>query len=294
MTGLLLWLSKRKAFTALLAAGYFAAAVFPHKEVSRVFDWMAEAFSFKVYNSALFAIFFSLMIVLWLFILKKIRDGEQRRAKVASWLFTAALVIASYEVLIVASVEAIHFIQYAFLVIPVFALTLRFGDTVFWVTLMGALDEAYQYFVLYTDNREVYLDFNDIVLNLIGAGIGVVVIFTLSDAAAFACFHESDSRGSSKTPLLVTASLLLAGLLLVSGGMLTLYPKADASEAQITLSHKPAPSQFWEKPKKGKPFHILHPAEGIVLAALLIPCYSFMDRVRQSPRTVHSWKTTGL
>lgn len=66
-------------------------------------------------------------------------------------------------------------------------------------------------------------------------------------------------------------------------GMLTSYPKADASEPQITLSRKPAPSQFWEKPKKGKSFHILHPAEGIVLAVLLIPCYSFMDRVTQPP-----------
>lgn len=78
--------------------------------------------------------------------------------------------------------EAIHFIQYAFLAIPVFALTLRPSQTVFWAALMGALNEAYQYFVLYPDNREVYFDFDDIVLNLIRAGIGVVMIFTLSDA----------------------------------------------------------------------------------------------------------------
>jgi hypothetical protein len=37
------------------------------------------------------------------------------------------------------------------------------------------------------------------------------------------------------------------------GGVLTLYPKTDASEAQITLSRKPVPSQFWEKPKEGNP-----------------------------------------
>jgi VanZ family protein len=285
VTGLLLWLSKRRAFAALLVASYFAAVVFPHKEVSRIFEWMAEAFSFKVYNSALFAIFFSFMVVLWLFILKKIWGGEQRRAKVAFWLFTAALVIVSYEVLIVASVEAIHFIQYAFLAIPVFALTLRFGETVFWTTLMGALDEAYQYFLLYADNSEVYFDFNDVVLNLIGAGIGVVMIYTLSNAGAFASPEKLKCRGSERTSLLVAASLILAGLLLVVSGVVTLYPKADASEAQITLSRKPAPSQFWEKPKRGKPFHILHPVEGIVLAALLIPCYSFMDRVKQPPQT---------
>lgn len=287
MTGLLLWLSKRRIFAALLAAGYFAAVVFPHKEVSRVFDRMAESFSFKVYNSALFAIFFSVMLVLWIFILKKIWRNEQRRVKVAFCLFTASLLIASYQLLIVFSVEAIHFIQYAFLAIPVFALTLRFGQTVFWATLLGALDEAYQYFVLYADNREVYFDFNDIVLNLIGAGIGVVIIFTLSDAGAFASSKKINPRYINKNRLLVAASLLLAGLL-VAAGVLTLYPRADASEPKITLNRTPAPSQFWVRPKKGKPFHILHPAEGLVLAALLIPCYSFMDRIKQPSRADHS------
>ena len=284
MTGLLLWLSKRRALTALLAAGYFAAVVFPHKEVSRVFDWMAEALSFKVYNSALFAVLFSPMVVIGIYLLKKIKSGEQRFGKVVFLLFTAGLVVASYHLLIVYSVEAIHFIQYALLAIPVYALTLSFGKTVFWVTLMGALDEAYQYFVLYADNREVYFDFNDIVLNLIGAGIGVAIIHALSDAGTFVSPEKPNCQGRNRTPLLVAASLLLAGFLLVVSGVVTFYPVAAASEAQITLSRKPAPSLFWEKPKKGKPFHILHPVEGILLTTLLIPCYSFMDRVTRSPR----------
>lgn len=283
MTGLLLWLSRRRALGALLAVGYLSVLVFSHKEVSRVFDWMAEAFSFEVYNSALSAVFFSPMVVIWIYLLKKIKGGEQRLGKVVFLLFTAGLVVASYHLLIVYSVEAIHFIQYAFLAIPVYALTLSFGKTVFWVTLMGAADEAYQYFVLYADNREVYLDFNDIVLNLIGAGMGVVTIHTLSGAGAFVSPEKSNCRGRNRALLLVAASLLLAGLLLVVSGKVALYPVAAASEAQITLSRKPLPSQFWEDPKKGKPFHMLHPAEGLLLCAFLIPCYSLMDRTKRSP-----------
>jgi glycopeptide antibiotics resistance protein len=89
--------------------------------------------------------------------------------------------VGSYEVLIVFSVETIHFVQHALLAVPVFALTMSFGETVGWVTLMGAVDEAYQYFVLYAGNKTVYFDFNDIILNLVGTGIGVLMIYTLSD-----------------------------------------------------------------------------------------------------------------
>jgi len=110
------------------------------------------------------------------------------------------------------------------------------------------------------------------------------MIYTLSDVGSSLRLHKLNSRGSDRTPLFVAVSLLLAGLLLGISGAVTLYPKADASEARITLSRKPAPSLFWEKPKKGKPFHILHPVEGILLTTLLIPCYSFMDRVTRSPR----------
>jgi len=97
---------------------------------------MAEALSFKVYNSALFAILFSPMVSSDL-PPQEIKGGEQRFGKVVFLLFTAGLVVASYHLLIVYSVEAIHFIQYALLAIPVYALTLSFGKTVFWVTLMA-------------------------------------------------------------------------------------------------------------------------------------------------------------
>jgi hypothetical protein len=284
MTRLLLWLSGRRTFAALLAFVYFAGVVLPHRLVSGVFDRMAEVLSFPVYNDVLLAISVSLMVILSLFLLRAVRNGEDRKVQVVCWLFTAGLVVASYHLLIVFSVEAIHFIQYALLTLPVFALTLSFGRTVFWVTLLGAVDEAYQYFVLYADNREVYFDFNDIVLNLIGAGIGVMMIFTLSRARTASSRQELKSPDKNRAPLIVTASLLLAGIVLVAGGAVTFYPDASASETAITLSRKPAPSQFWEKPKKGKSFHILHPAEGILLISLLIPCYSLLDRVTQPAR----------
>lgn len=281
MDRLILRLSRRRLFTALLAAGYFAAVVLSHKEVSRVFDWLREALSFEVYDSTMLTAGLFVGVLFALFILIKIKEGGGRRVKAASWLLTAALVGASYEVLIVFSVEVIHFIQYALLALPVFALTLRYGETVFWATLLGAVDEAYQYFVLYADNKEVYFDFNDIVLNLVGAGIGVLIIYTLSDTKA-ASF--SGPAGSGKTrkraPFVAAAFLLLICLSMFVTGAVKFYPEEGASGAPIVLSRKPAPSRFWEEPKMGKSFHILHPFEGVLLASFLIPWYSLMDRRR--------------
>jgi VanZ family protein len=97
--------------------------------------------------------------------------------------------------LVVFNVENIHFPQYAVLTLTIFALFKHFGATVFWVTLSGVFDEGYQYFVLYRNNNIVYLDFNDIVLNLIGAGIGVALIYTLSDLKSESlAFHANSSR----------------------------------------------------------------------------------------------------
>lgn len=271
---------ERKLFAAITAGLYFAAVVLGHHEVSRIVEWMNEKLSFKVSNNLMLYISILITLIFGVLMVIRIRNGEHKQFQIASWLFTAALVVVSYKMLIVVNVEAIHYLQYALLTVPVFALVTRYGETVFWVTFLGALDEAYQYFVLYPHRKEFYFDFNDIVLNQVGAGIGVALVYTLLDAKSNRFkFDLRPRRKWHRSPaFLVTAIISFGVFALYATGLLRFYPGPDAMDALIVLSRVPAQAGFWVEPAVGKTYHILSPLEGVVLAAVIMACYSLLDR----------------
>lgn len=279
MERLLLWFSERKLLSFMLTGAYFFAVVLGHKKVSEVFDLLKEKLSFRVYDRAMLSLGLLLMAIVLFFVFNSIRNSKRRPALIGCTVFTGALLVLSYELFIVFSVEGIHYIQYALLALPVFALTLSFGKTVFWVTVLGAIDEGYQYFVLYADNKEVYYDFNDIILNLAGAGIGVLIILTAHGPESGTAFRWKGPAGKWMDPVtLLTGCLFLGGFFLYMTGLLRFYKEADVSTALIVLSRKPAPIDFLTIPAVGKPFHILHPVEGIIMASVLTAGYFLMDK----------------
>ena len=278
MDRLITWLSERKLFTVIVACAYLTVVILFHKEVSALSDWVTAKLSFKLYNDLIFLISLVMLVVFEAFVLIRIIKGEQRLLKLIYWILTTFLVVLSYQTLIVFNVEIIHFPQYAILALPVFALLRTFGETVFWVTLLGALDEAFQYFILHP---ETSFDFNDIILNLIGAGIGVVLISILcSPKVRPQTLHKNRSRKLNRTLIFaITAWILLGGVSLYAAGILRFSPDANTPNALIVLRSQPPPTQFWTVLGRGKPYHQLHPMGGIFFSGVLIGCYSLMDYV---------------
>jgi len=235
MDRLIQWLRQHRVLTAAAAGLYFAAVVLLHEEVSKVSIWLQNRLSLRC--------------------------------------FTAFLVGASYNTLLVANLESIHYPQYALLAVPVFALTTSFGQTVLAITLLGAVDEAYQFFVL--ENWK-YFDFNDIILNLVGGGIGVLLVFTFSTRRPAA--RTRRLWRLVRSPLfLATFLVVAAGFLLYLLGLLKLYPGPDAAGAWIVLSKVASSDAFWITLPWGRKYHVLTPIEGLVLAGVLTGCYAFMD-----------------
>ena len=73
----------------------------------------------------------------------------------AIWMYlalTLALIVLCINLLMVVNVEMIHFVQYAIFAFLIFPLTQNYQLTLFYATIFGAIDEAYQYLVclLYT------------------------------------------------------------------------------------------------------------------------------------------------
>ena len=74
-------------------------------------------------------------------------------------------------------------------------------------------------------------------------------------------------------------SILFGGISLYAADILKLYPEPNTPNALIILRSQPPPTQFWTILTRGKPYHQLHPIEGIFVSAVLIVCYSFLDHV---------------
>lgn len=273
MDQLILWLYKRKAFTIIIAALYYSAVVRFHEEVSIVSVWLQKLLSLRLYNK-LISIFGILAVAgLSVLIFRNIIYRDRKGLKMFYLFLTLVLVGISYNTLLVVNVESIHYVQYALLALPVFALTISFGETVLIVTLLGAIDEAHQHFIL---RNWKYLDFNDIILNLVGAAIGVLIIYILFNAKAFPGLHRK--RTLRRSPFLIITFVFLAVCVIwYLAGILRFYPGADASKALIVLSNIPRSAKFWISFEWGKTYHILTPLEGLFLSAALIACYAFMD-----------------
>lgn len=275
-------MQRHKPLTASFAAIYFILTVLLHEQVSRISVWLEKSLTLRVYNGIVAGLGIIFLTALSVYIIRKISKATERTHMAVYLFITLILILIYHRTLLVVNAEYIHIPQYAVLSIPVFALTRRFGSTVFWITLLGAIDEAYQYFMLYPTWK--YFDFNDVVLNLLGGGIGVILIYTLvnpytlpDDAKPYA------QRGWMKSPsLLAAASILFLTSILYISGYIQLYPDAKASKAKILLSRTPPQKVFWVRLDWGKYYHILTPVEGIVLSGLLTGLYSMIDyRIRR-------------
>jgi hypothetical protein len=182
----------------------------------------------------------------------------------------------------------IHFPQYIFLAILIFPLVMRYGETVFWATLLGVIDEAYQYFYL-APQRTAYFDFNDIILNLLGAALGVLLIFG-SGITPRACNYAKWYA----SPVFRTLAVLMIGItVLFQTPLLNMYLPADGASVGAVLV-KTKPTGFWEQvPHLNDKFHIVRPLEGIILVILLLLLYYTMDiAARRWPGTRKEVKLT--
>lgn len=273
MDSVILWMRRRKGITLVASLIYFAAVVLLHEEVSKVSVWLQKSLTLALYNTVITVFSVSVVVFLLLYSLLKLRQSERTVLRVVYLFFTFICAAVSYNTLIVSNVEAIHFPQYAFLVVPAFALTGSYSETLLSVSLLGAFDEAYQYFIF---KNWTYFDFNDILLNVIGGCIGVAFLYTVLGARSLS---REKPRSLIKSPVFaITAGIFMTAAVLSAGGLLQLYPSQHGRDALILLSKKPPPESFWITFKWGKRYHVLSAVEGIALCAGLIGLYAFIDR----------------
>lgn len=288
------WGASHRATLAVIVAVYFVVNVLTHDKVQAVALALIDRLTIRGANLAVAAVgtLVALVALPWLAV--RIRRGALAGIKAFYVTATVLLVLASGSLLFAINSESIHFVQYGLLALLLFPLVGRVGETIVLVTLLGAVDEGFQYWVLHR-NWGVYYDFNDVVLNLLGAAIGMMLLVVAAgpeDGSSLATDYSTSRmlRSGAFRTLgalgIVAAALLLSGLLAVDAA-------SDASAwAVLRREGSPNPRSFWIKPEWGRSYHILSPVEGVLTTVLLMAFYLPLDfMARWAPRPAASHAT---
>ncbi len=270
MTKILHWLGRNKVITVLLGIAVYFCIVTFHDEVTTVVIKIRNSLGLETFNRYLAYGFLVLLIFIIIIFFYQSLKSRQKILKAALSLIVSAMMVISFRLLMVYNIEAIHFVEYMLVAIILMPVVRSYGETVFWVTILGMLDEFFQYRFL-TPNFE-YFDFNDITLNLLGAGAGVLLIFVMNDNAI-----EIRRIKWYRSPAVLTGlGLLTVFFVLLLTQKISINP-VETPVTWFSINRKSLPDDFWTEAYPGRRFHILKPIEGIMVMILLFAGFSVLD-----------------
>ncbi len=276
------WLERRRRVALAAVVGYLLVTIACHEYVNNAVLWIQARATKRVWGQivtglSLFALAFFLYRLYHL-----ARTCNRRRELAVYAAVTATLAVTSYVTLFYANSEVVHFIQYGILALLVYPLIGRYLETILLTTLLGGLDEAVQYWIM-KPTENIPLDFNDIVLNLIGAGFGVVLAFALVERPGRdPCTRSYTAARLLRSPALLSwVVVLLVGFAAYATGWLRVHADPARPHAVILRRELP-PKTTWVRFDWGKVRYELMPGEGLLLLALLAALYAPMD-LRRSP-----------
>lgn len=261
---------------------YFLCVSLPHHPVSDLLDtYVIIPFGLSSVQAGVNVITAgtALVFVAALFALKRKKLPLNGRAA-AALLAAIGVMLLADRILIVNNIERIHYPQYA-----VLAILLRLSLSSDLLVLAassfaGVVDEFLQYVV--NPVRTNYLDFNDFVLNILGAALGLVIYSAaIKEGKLPISSYEKNFRIVFKMALGLVFGIV--ALAVVSGHVISYAEKRDPPEVFIDRGGKSLfvlsfeeHSEFWTTAVHGKRFHVLSPLEGIVTMTVLLSGYSYV------------------
>lgn len=266
------FLASRRALNVFLLVVYFGCVAHFHVEVGGFINGLFSNVSRTGYNNFVISVALISLGTLIYVILSDRKKILERDSLVTIALLNLVSIIYCFCILFVINIEAIHFVQYAlfaFLCLPIVKSNSR---VILIATIAGAMDELWQYLVL--DTRAMYFDFNDVLLDTIGAGLGLVLMkmFGVVSGSSPTLWYRRIEVISS-----VIIFIVLVGMWI--GGSFSIQPTSEGALSFFTL-FKEVPEGFWMVPAGPYArFHILRPIPGLILIAISCFIYGRLDRV---------------
>ncbi|MGB9601029.1 MAG: hypothetical protein ACPL7I_10790, partial [Myxococcota bacterium] len=159
---------------------FYLSSVIFHRRVNEFIDIFYKKYSFESTNRFfIFSLIIPLIVIIILFFYKALRSDKRSLIITLSLVITPLLLF--YYILFVSNVEAVHYFQYAIIAVMIFKISDNLLYSFVASTILGVVDEAYQYYVLYAGVKGLYLDYNDMLFNVHGAIIGLVFYLIVTE-----------------------------------------------------------------------------------------------------------------
>ena len=179
MKRVMTWLMANKRKTFFLTLIYFLLVILPHEWVGEKISALFSTHSRASYDLIIMSVFLFLLLFVGLAFWKRLSKHEERN-KLFFWLsLTIIFILIANKFLLVVNIEFVHYLQYAIGAILLFAMIGNYFVVLFVAFLISLFDEGYQYFYLTPDNTD-YFDFNDIIIDFLGAAFGLLLLKVLS------------------------------------------------------------------------------------------------------------------
>lgn len=287
------FLNRNGLLNIILVVTYFLLVVLPHNAFG---GWLMTTFKplgRDTFNLIIISIGGLGLMAYFGMIWNGIRKSRQRekeqllsnRNRVIGFLiFTILLVLLVVNTLLVINTEIAHFIQYAILAILLFPLYWDYTATLFWAVMMGFWDEAYQYWVL--NPQYNYFDFNDVILDLLGATLGLLLIAAydvtnVKRKGQKQSFFKRLSNYFKRQPTVLWGLIAFILFPIIAYGLdwLVVFPQEGGVEAPIQLIRNYNPA-FWQTVPKGFTFHVVKPLEGVLILTGLFIIYTGLGQYK--------------
>lgn len=252
---------------------YIALVITQHETVQGFLgpwaDWMGRPLFYNLMGIGASLLAIAITLCFWRWSALSVARQHLRFAMVTALVLT----IASFFLLTVNNAEVVHYPQYAILAVLLFPWFLSVGETVAWCSLVGLLDEAYQYFVLHP-TWGVPWDFNDVTLDICGAGLGALFI-----ASRYQATPRIGGLWWNRTGLLFVTASVSTLPILVALNKVQLYENKDYVGWWFALSRLRVDSfWFYDASWGSRTIHLLSPTEGPALMLILVLLSSLIDR----------------
>jgi len=261
------FLEKNKLAAYFIAACYYILVVLPHEWVGKkVEKYLDIPLGRDSYNLLILTLATCLILALGFYIVKGLKNlpADSRKLVIGLFSFLLALLVLALNTIIVINIELVHVVQYAVMALLLFPIISNYRETLFWTTILGAVDELYQYLVIAADKANYY-DFNDVVINLLGASLGLLIIRSM-DVKARVSYPKWINSPASIT-MIFGSGILLLGLV---SGWINIWPSDLGENDNVIFEFvKKKEKSFWTSLPPNVKFHVMRPIEGFIAVIIL-------------------------